>query len=157
MSGSNWARTLWMCFSATHTQALSKNGQVVTLHLGFHAKRSPFVWIIPVSLSLLPLTCSYLPAAGERLSRSLAGFPSDTSTVNCQTGFLGQTLINHSACWGNWDLNVFDYVVTQAVSCYNAVLLFLINWHWMYSYKKWRRCRWRIHMITPLFWILPLV
>ncbi len=155
MSGSNWARTLWMCFSATHTGPEQERTGCYS-SLGFPCQEKPFC-VNYSCLSLFPLTCSYLPAAGERLSRSLAGFPSDTSTANCQTGFLGQTLINHSACWGNWDLNVFDYVVTQAVSCYNAVLLFLINWHWMYSYKKWRRCRWRIHMITPLFWILPLV
>lgn len=85
------ARVPSKCVSQRHTHALSKNGQVVTLHLGFLAKRSPFVRIIPVRcLSLsLSLTCSYLPAAGERLSRSLAGFSSETSTANCQTGFLG--------------------------------------------------------------------
>ncbi len=88
-------------FLSDHTQALSKNGQVVTLHWGFRAKEALFVWIILYAVSLsLPLTCSYLPAAGERLADRWQVFPSDTSTANCQTGFLGQTLINHSACWG---------------------------------------------------------
>lgn len=74
------------CVSQLYTQAPSKNGQVVAPFLGFHARRNPFVWTIPSHR--LSHTCSYLPAAGERLGRSLAGFTSDTSTANCQTGFL---------------------------------------------------------------------
>lgn len=74
------------CVSQLHTHARSKNGQVVALFLGFHARRNPFVWTIPAHR--LSHTCSYLPAAGERLDRSLAGFTGDTSTANCQTGFL---------------------------------------------------------------------
>lgn len=46
-----------------------------------------FVWIIPVHCVSFSFTCSYLPAAGERLSWLLAGCSSDTSTANCQTGF----------------------------------------------------------------------
>lgn len=51
--------------------------------------RESLLWELFLYAASLSLTCSYLPAAGERLSRSLAGFSSDTSTANCQTGFLG--------------------------------------------------------------------
>lgn len=67
-------------------------------------------------------TCSYLPAAGERLGRSLAGFTSDTSTANCQTGFLEVDADKQLSALRELRPESVS-VVSQVVSCFNVVLL----------------------------------
>lgn len=87
---SSYPMNVFLSDTHTHTRPEQERTGCYS-SLGFLCQEKPFCvnYSCTLSLSLVPLTCSYLLAAGERLSRSLAGFPSDTSTSNCQTGFLG--------------------------------------------------------------------